>query len=60
MLVADNTLMGGTVAAGVSDGYWKAEQIASMRAFNARLLEDAGLRTALLPVGDGVTVAVKR
>lgn len=60
VLVADNTLMGGTVAEGVSDGYWKQDQIESMRAFNARLLEDPALRTALLPVGDGVTVAVKR
>jgi O-methyltransferase len=60
MLVADNTLMGGTVAEGVSDGYWQQDQIASMRSFNARLLEDGGLTAALLPVGDGVTVAVKR
>lgn len=60
VLVADNTLMSGTVAEGVPDGYWKAEQIDSMRAFNARLLDDDGLTAALLPVGDGVTVAVKR
>jgi predicted O-methyltransferase YrrM len=60
LLVADNTLMGGTVADGASDGYWKQEQIESMRSFNARLLGDAGLTAALLPVGDGVTVAVKR
>jgi caffeoyl-CoA O-methyltransferase len=60
VLVADNTLMSGTVADGVPDGHWKQESIEGMRAFNARLLEDPGLRTALLPVGDGVTVAVKQ
>jgi predicted O-methyltransferase YrrM len=60
VLVADNTLMGGTVADGVSDGHWRQESIDAMRAFNARLLDDPALRTAVLPVGDGVTVAVKR
>ena len=31
-----------------------------MRAFNARVLGDPGLSAALLPVGDGLLVAVLR
>jgi caffeoyl-CoA O-methyltransferase len=59
-VVVDNTLLGGTVADGQADGHWTAEAIATMRAFNARLLERDDLITALLPVGDGVLVAVRR
>jgi predicted O-methyltransferase YrrM len=59
-VVVDNTLLGGTVADGQADGRWTAEAIATMRGFNAGLLERDDLITALLPVGDGVLVAVRR
>ena len=59
-VVVDNTLLGGTVADGRADGRWTADAIATMRGFNADLLERDDLITALLPVGDGVLVAVRR
>lgn len=59
-VVVDNTLLGGTVADGHADGRWTADAIATMRQFNAGLLERDDLITALLPVGDGVLVAVRR
>jgi caffeoyl-CoA O-methyltransferase len=59
-VVVDNTLLGGTVADGRADGRWTADAIATMRGFNAGLLERDDLITALLPVGDGVLVAVRR
>jgi predicted O-methyltransferase YrrM len=60
VLVVDNVLMGGTVAEGRSDGHWTDEQIAGARAFNARLLELEGFTGTILPVGDGVLVAVRQ
>lgn len=59
LLAVDNVLMAGTVAEGRSDGHWTDEQIAGARAFNHRLLHEQGLTGTLLPVGDGVLVAVK-
>jgi caffeoyl-CoA O-methyltransferase len=59
-VVVDNTLLGGTVAADHNDSHWTADEIATMRRFNAGLLERDDLITALLPVGDGVLVAVRR
>jgi predicted O-methyltransferase YrrM len=60
VLAVDNVLMGGTVAEGRSDGHWTEEQIATARAFNARLLENEQLAATITPVGDGVLVAAKR
>jgi predicted O-methyltransferase YrrM len=60
VLAVDNVLMSGTVAAGRSDGHWTEEQVATARAFNARLLADDQLTATITPVGDGVLVAVKR
>lgn len=60
LLVVDNALMGGTVAADRSDGHWTEEQIAGQRELNRRLLRHADLVASVLPVGDGVVVAVRR
>jgi caffeoyl-CoA O-methyltransferase len=59
-VVVDNTLLGGTVADGRAAGHWTVDAIATMRGFNAGLLQRDDLVTALLPVGDGVLVAVRR
>src|SRR5579862_9298462 len=58
VLAVDNVLMSGTVAENSSDGHWSEEQIAGARAFNQRLLTHEGLTGTILPVGDGVLVAV--
>ncbi len=60
VLAVDNVLMSGTVAEGRSDGNWNDEQIADMRSFTARLLARERLTGTVLPVGDGVLVAVWR
>jgi predicted O-methyltransferase YrrM len=60
VLAVDNVLMGGTVADGRSDGRWTDEQITTARAFNERLLAIEELVGTVLPVGDGVLVAVHR
>lgn len=60
LLTVDNTLMGGGVAEGAGDGGWTEDQIATARAFNTRLLGDERLTGTLLPVGDGVLIAVRR
>jgi predicted O-methyltransferase YrrM len=60
VLVVDNVLMSGTVAEGQSDGHWTDEQIATARGFNERLLGHSELIGTVLPVGDGVLVAVRR
>jgi predicted O-methyltransferase YrrM len=60
VLAVDNVLMSGTVAEGRTDGHWTEEQIATARAFNERLLGHQELSGTVLPVGDGVLVAVRR
>jgi predicted O-methyltransferase YrrM len=52
--------MSGTVAEGRSDGHWTAEQIATARTFNERLLSASELVGTVTPVGDGVLLAVRR
>jgi predicted O-methyltransferase YrrM len=59
VLAVDNVLMSGSVAEGRSDGHWTDEQIATARAFNDRLLGHEELIGTVLPVGDGVLVAVR-
>jgi predicted O-methyltransferase YrrM len=59
-LVVDNTLLSGTVADGRPAYHWTADAIATMREFNAGLLRRDDLDSVLLPVGDGVIVAVRR
>jgi caffeoyl-CoA O-methyltransferase len=59
VLTIDNVLMSGTVAEGRSDGHWTDEQIAQMRTFTQRVLSEPELAGTVLPVGDGVLVAVR-
>jgi predicted O-methyltransferase YrrM len=59
-LVVDNTLLSGTVADGKPAHHWTADAIEQMRAFNTGLLRRDDLHSVLLPVGDGVIVAVRR
>ena len=56
----DNVLLSGTVATGRAAGHWSEEDVLRMRAFNADLIADPGLTATVLPVGDGVAVAVRR
>jgi predicted O-methyltransferase YrrM len=60
VLAVDNVLMSGTVAEGRGDGAWSDEHVASIRAFNQRVLGDPGFTGTLTPVGDGVLIAVRR
>ena len=41
-------------------GHWSREDVLRMRAFNADLIADRALTATVLPVGDGVAVAVRR
>lgn len=59
LVVVDNMLMSGTVAAGRGDGHWRDEDVAAMRGFTRALLGDERLTGTVLPVGDGVAVAVR-
>jgi caffeoyl-CoA O-methyltransferase len=56
LIAADNTLWLGRVA----DPGDQAESTRSMRAFNVRLRRDERVGIALLPMGDGLTLALKR
>jgi predicted O-methyltransferase YrrM len=61
LVVADNTLMSGSVADGRPVGPWSEERIRDARAFNERLLSHPELAWGTVtPVGDGVGLAVKR
>jgi predicted O-methyltransferase YrrM len=46
------------VATGRSDGTWTESQIEMARALNARLVGMPEFESSLLPVGDGLLVAV--
>jgi caffeoyl-CoA O-methyltransferase len=60
LVAIDNVLLTGTVAAGRGAGYWTDEHVERMREFNRRLVSDPRLTATVLPVGDGVAVAVRR
>jgi predicted O-methyltransferase YrrM len=60
LVVVDNTLLSGLVAEGRSGGGWSEQAIATMRGFNESLLDRSDMVSALLPVGDGVLVGVRR
>lgn len=60
LVAVDNVLLSGTVATGRGEGYWTDEHVARMREFNHRLTTDPELEATVLPVGDGVAVAVRR
>jgi len=56
LIAADNTLWGGSVA----DPRDQSVDTRAIRAFNRRLLRDRRVDMALVPVGDGLTLALKR
>ncbi len=56
----DNVLLSGMVATERAAGHWSEEDVLRMRAFNADLIADPALTATVLPVGDGVAVAVRR
>jgi len=60
VVAIDNMLMSGTVATGRSDGNWTENQIEMARALNARVVGMPEFEASLLPVGDGLLVAVSR
>jgi predicted O-methyltransferase YrrM len=60
LVAVDNVLMSGTVAENRSDGHWSDAQIATARAFNARLLDHPQLVATITPVGDGIALAARR
>lgn len=60
LVAVDNVLMSGTVAEGRGDGHWSDEQVATARAFNARLLDHPQLVATVTPVGDGIALAARR
>ncbi len=59
LMVFDNVFVGGSVAR-PDIGHRHAKHAGVMEAFNARLQEDQRIDFAMLPVGDGVALAVKR
>jgi predicted O-methyltransferase YrrM len=56
----DNVLLSGMVASSTAAGHWSEEDVLRMRELNADLIADQGLAATVLPVGDGVAVAVRR
>ena len=56
----DNVLLSGMVATSSAAGHWSEEDVLRMRELNADLIADQGLAATVLPVGDGVAVAVRR
>ena len=55
LIVADNTLWSGKVA----DANVQDEDTKALRAFNDALHRDGRVAVSLLPIGDGVTLALK-
>lgn len=60
VVAIDNMLMSGTVATGRGDGNWSEDQIEMARALNARVVGMPEFEASLLPVGDGLLVAVRQ
>lgn len=56
LIAADNTLWGGSVV----DARNQSVDTRAIRAFNRKLLRDRRVDMALVPVGDGLTLALKR
>ena len=59
-VAVDNVLLSGAVPAGKGLAHWSEEDVLRMRAFNADLVRDERLLGTVLPVGDGVALAVRR
>jgi predicted O-methyltransferase YrrM len=56
LVAVDNTLWGGSVI----EAGDRSESTLGLREFNARLAKDRRVDIALVPIGDGLTLAVKR
>jgi predicted O-methyltransferase YrrM len=56
LIAVDNTLWGGSVI----DPQKQSESTRALRVFNKRLARDPRVDIALVPIGDGLTLAVKR
>jgi predicted O-methyltransferase YrrM len=56
LIAVDNTLWGGSVV----DPRNKSVDTRAIRAFNRKLIRDRRVDMALVPVGDGLTLAIKR
>jgi caffeoyl-CoA O-methyltransferase len=56
LIAIDNTLWGGQVA----DATVQDESTQALRALNAKLRDDSRIDLSVLPVGDGLTLALKR
>jgi predicted O-methyltransferase YrrM len=59
-IAVDNVLLSGAAASGRGDGHWSQEHVDGMRAFTRALLERPDVEGTVVPVGDGVLVAVVR
>jgi caffeoyl-CoA O-methyltransferase len=60
VLVSDNILWSGDVVPGfAANTVHSQESIDAIGAYNTRLAADPRLRTAFLPVGDGIAVSVR-
>jgi caffeoyl-CoA O-methyltransferase len=60
LIVIDNLLMDGRVAAGRGDGHWSQRSVDAARDLNRRLADDPALDFVLLPLGDGVGLVQRR
>jgi predicted O-methyltransferase YrrM len=60
LLLVDNVLISGAAATQEPTAPWGAQHIANIRAVNQRLAAHPLLKTAFLPVGDGVALAVRQ
>ena len=60
LIVIDNLLMGGAVAAGHGDHHWSQSSVDVALSLNRRLADDATLDYVLLPFGDGVGLVQRR
>jgi predicted O-methyltransferase YrrM len=61
LLVADNALWRGEVVPGyVEKLHYPPEETRAIAAYNARIASDDRLSSIVLPIGDGVSVAVKK
>jgi predicted O-methyltransferase YrrM len=60
VVAIDNVLLSGAVASGPNRTHWSDEDVLRMRAFNADLVANPSVIATVLPVGDGVAVAVRR
>ena len=60
LIVIDNLLMNGRVAAGNGDDHWSQSSVEAALALNRRLATDPALDYVLLPLGDGVGLVQRR